>query len=153
MLTLGRTIGELHVLMAILIDQPKLWPYEFLYSACPLRGLLVSQANPARTVEVELPPDSWTKVQLGAWLALQALSILVMHATHIQFLTMLFPSALEARLILGLLGASSRAAPRRAPPLWDLPLTSLLCAPQARSRSSRPFSPSRTCRQCPPSAT
>lgn len=56
-------------------------------------------------VEVDLPPDSWSKVGLGAWLFLQALSILVMHATHIQFLTMLFPSALEARLILGLLGA------------------------------------------------
>lgn len=132
MLTLGRTIGELHVLMTILIDQPKIWPYEFLYSPFPSLGLQENGSNrlrPDHPVEVDLPPDSWSKVGLGAWLFLQALSILVMHATHIQFLTMLFPSALEARLILGLLGAPILARGRHS-----------LTRPtsQAHSRSSRP---------------
>ncbi|KAL8292259.1 hypothetical protein RQP46_001725 [Phenoliferia psychrophenolica] len=85
-LTLARTIAELRVLMIILMRQPQTWPYEFLY------------------IEVTLPPATWNRGALAAWLLIQALSILVLHATHIQFLTMLFPSALEARLILGFLG-------------------------------------------------
>lgn len=58
-----------------------------------------------RSVEVTLPPTTWTQAILGTWLGLSAMSNLTVHATHIQFLTMLFPSALEARLILGLLGS------------------------------------------------
>lgn len=51
-----------------------------------------------------MPPSTWSQPKRGAWLFLQGMNSLVTHSTHIQFLTMLFPSALEARLILGLLG-------------------------------------------------
>lgn len=53
---------------------------------------------------MSIPPAKWSQAKRGAWLLLQGLTALVTHLTHIQFLTMLFPSALEARLILGLLG-------------------------------------------------
>lgn len=45
---------------------------------------------------------------------MQGLNALIVHSTHIQFLTMLFPSTLEVNLILGLLGE---------PPLLSSPLT------------------------------
>ncbi|KAK4693077.1 hypothetical protein P7C70_g9001, partial [Phenoliferia sp. Uapishka_3] len=85
-LCLARIIAEIGILMQILSKQPKEWPYEFLY------------------IEVTIRPSSWTQTDYGAWLFLQGLSNLAVHATHIQFLTMLFPSNLEARLILGFLG-------------------------------------------------
>lgn len=43
-------------------------------------------------------------MERALWLLLQGLNALAVHATHIQFLTMLFPSALEVRLIFILLG-------------------------------------------------
>lgn len=55
-------------------------------------------------IEVPVPPSSWTHSQLGLWQTLLAISALAVHCTHIQFLTLLFPSMLEARLILALLG-------------------------------------------------
>ncbi|BGP21482.1 hypothetical protein Rt10032_c01g0189 [Rhodotorula toruloides] len=55
-------------------------------------------------IEVSFPKDSWGTAQRAAWLLLQGLNALAVHATHIQFLTMLFPSALEVRLIFFLLG-------------------------------------------------
>jgi len=59
------------------------------------------------SVEISLPDDNWTKAQRGGWLCMQGLNALIVHSTHIQFLTMLFPSSLEARLILGLLGSAN----------------------------------------------
>ncbi|SGY31515.1 BQ5605_C002g01236 [Microbotryum silenes-dioicae] len=57
-------------------------------------------------IEVLIPPSIWNEGERGAWLLLQALAAMLVHLTHIQFLTMLFPSELEAKLILGLLGTS-----------------------------------------------
>ncbi|SCV68729.1 BQ2448_850 [Microbotryum intermedium] len=61
-------------------------------------------------IEVLIPPSRWDKGERGAWLLLQALAAMLVHLTHIQFLTMLFPSELEAKLILGLLGPLALAA-------------------------------------------
>ncbi|KAH8922702.1 hypothetical protein BT69DRAFT_1205039, partial [Atractiella rhizophila] len=60
-------------------------------------------------VEVDIPPTDddgvalWDGIQLISWEALQGAVALACHSTHIQFLTLLFPSTLEARLILSLL--------------------------------------------------
>jgi hypothetical protein len=56
------------------------------------------------TVEITLPDDDWSKAKRGGWLCMQGLNALIVHSTHIQFLTMLFPSTLEVNLIFGLLG-------------------------------------------------
>lgn len=53
---------------------------------------------------MSFPKKAWSQGERAAWFLLQGLNALATHSTHIQFLTMLFPSALEARLILGLLG-------------------------------------------------
>lgn len=55
-------------------------------------------------IEVVIPPSQWSKPTLAAWLILQGMVTLSVHITHIQFLTLLFPSGLEQKLILGLLG-------------------------------------------------
>jgi hypothetical protein len=79
---------HLHTVLRTLEHQSHGWPYMFAYIA------------------VQIPPQdgSWTLVQEAFYLLMRALSTLSIHLTHIQFLTLLFPSALEARLILWMLG-------------------------------------------------
>lgn len=62
------------------------WPYAFPYTIPPI------------------PMPSWNVVQTVFFLILQAISTFSVHLTHIQFLTLLFPSALEVRLIFWMLG-------------------------------------------------
>lgn len=62
------------------------WPYMFNY------------------VAVQLPLSNWTNANIGLWYTLDAVTSGLAHATHMQFLTFLYPSLVEERLILGLLG-------------------------------------------------
>ncbi|WVR09422.1 hypothetical protein IAU60_006489 [Kwoniella sp. DSM 27419] len=62
------------------------WPYDLDY------------------VAVSIPPRSWNTGQSAAWFLLQALNNGLSNITHIQFLTMLYPSRTEARLIMFVLG-------------------------------------------------
>ncbi|CCA71777.1 hypothetical protein PIIN_05712 [Serendipita indica DSM 11827] len=82
------------------------WPYMFNY------------------VAVQLPLSNWTNANIGLWYTLDAVTSGLAHAlsskrkqpddrsqaTHMQFLTFLYPSLVEERLILGLLGGSVRRA-------------------------------------------
>jgi len=53
----------------------------------------------------DLPPqNTWTSAERGTWLLMNATVSVLVQTTHIQFLTLLFPSRLEARLIYFLLG-------------------------------------------------
>lgn len=78
----------LHIILDLLKDDSQRYPFMFPY------------------IGVQLPPgdDSWTKVQEVFFLLMRAITTALIHITHIQFLTLLFPSALEARLILWMLG-------------------------------------------------
>ncbi|KAG8830074.1 hypothetical protein FRC17_005495 [Serendipita sp. 399] len=55
-------------------------------------------------VAVDVPLQNWTQIESGLWYTLDAVTSGLAHATHIQFLTFLYPSRIEERLILGLLG-------------------------------------------------
>ncbi|OCF32689.1 hypothetical protein I316_05610 [Kwoniella heveanensis BCC8398] len=55
-------------------------------------------------VAVTIPPASWGTGRCAAWFLLQALNNGLSNITHIQFLTMLYPSRIEARLIMFVLG-------------------------------------------------
>ncbi|WVQ95143.1 hypothetical protein IAU59_002237 [Kwoniella sp. CBS 9459] len=55
-------------------------------------------------VAVTIPPTSWGTGRCAAWFLLQALNNGLSNITHIQFLTMLYPSRIEARLIMFVLG-------------------------------------------------
>ncbi|SPO20874.1 uncharacterized protein UTRI_00351 [Ustilago trichophora] len=78
----------LHIILELLKDESQRYPFMFPY------------------IGIQLPPgdDSWTKVQEVFFLLMRAITTALIHITHIQFLTLLFPSALEARLILWMLG-------------------------------------------------
>ena len=102
-------IVELHVILDELERKSHRWPYMFPYIG----------------VQVPPPDDSWTVTQLVFYLLMDALTTLFAHVSnrasktvfgahscllstlqlvHIQFLTLLFPSALEKRLIFWMLG-------------------------------------------------
>ncbi|EGU13329.1 hypothetical protein RTG_00496 [Rhodotorula toruloides ATCC 204091] len=85
-LSLCNTAAQLRIVMHDVYETGRERPFMFDY------------------IEVNFPKDSWSTAERAAWLLLQGLNALAVHATHIQFLTMLFPSALEVRLIFVLLG-------------------------------------------------
>ncbi|GAA5980741.1 hypothetical protein JCM10908_001760 [Rhodotorula pacifica] len=91
-ISLANTAAQLHVVMHEARDTGRQWPYMFDY------------------IEVRVPRTEWGVPRSAAWLLLQAINMLATHSTHIQFLTMLFPSVLEAGLILGLLGPLALAS-------------------------------------------
>ncbi|KAH9919366.1 uncharacterized protein B0H18DRAFT_1086646 [Fomitopsis serialis] len=86
---LTNAIASLHVIMSTVSDESKTWPYMLNY------------------VAVDLPPsgsEGWSTAMLMGWLFMMAATGLLIQATHIQFLGLLFPSKLEKRLIFWLLG-------------------------------------------------
>ncbi|TFY58484.1 hypothetical protein EVJ58_g6387 [Rhodofomes roseus] len=86
---LTNVIASLHVIMSTVSDESKTWPYMLNY------------------VSVDLPPQGalgWSTAEIMAWLFMMASTGLLIQATHIQFLGLLFPSKLEKRLIFWLLG-------------------------------------------------
>ncbi|KAI0741047.1 hypothetical protein C8Q76DRAFT_709917 [Earliella scabrosa] len=83
-------IATLHVVLSSTVDQSMRWPYMLDYIA------------------VDIPPlednTGWEMGELAAWLLMNATTSGLIQITHIQFLTLLFPSGLERRLIFSLLG-------------------------------------------------
>ncbi|KAI0645160.1 hypothetical protein C8Q79DRAFT_755930 [Trametes meyenii] len=83
-------IATMHVVLSSTIDQSLRWPYMLDYIA------------------VDIPPlednTDWEMGELAAWLLMNATTSGLIQITHIQFLTLLFPSGLERRLIFSLLG-------------------------------------------------
>ncbi|KAG8699150.1 hypothetical protein FRC08_005482 [Ceratobasidium sp. 394] len=55
-------------------------------------------------VAVVIPGAHWTNTQEAWWLVMESTTSGLVHITHIQFLTLLYPSGIEARLIFLLLG-------------------------------------------------
>ncbi|TIC09549.1 hypothetical protein E3Q15_03325 [Wallemia mellicola] len=101
---LTKVSAELALISNKLYETASIWPYMFEYSA------------------IDVPPLNWDVWKTGAWLAmlaivsafvnvrvrpdlfLESLSKTLSQLTHIQFLTLLFPSELEQILIFTLLG-------------------------------------------------
>ncbi|QRV83841.1 hypothetical protein RhiJN_11857 [Ceratobasidium sp. AG-Ba] len=55
-------------------------------------------------VAVTVPNDHWSNTEMAWWLVMESTTSGLVHITHIQFLTLLYPSGIEARLIFLLLG-------------------------------------------------
>ncbi|THH16531.1 hypothetical protein EW146_g4126 [Bondarzewia mesenterica] len=84
-------IATLILIFRSAIQESQQWPYMLSY------------------VAVDVPPltetdDSWSTAGIAAWLMMNATTSALIQITHIQFLTLLYPSRLEARLIFILLG-------------------------------------------------
>lgn len=78
--------STLLVILIRLREKSRTWPYMFDYIA------------------VAVPPDDWKQGEKALWYAMEAATSGLAHMTHIQFLTLLYPSALEAQMIFVLLG-------------------------------------------------
>ncbi|RPD57673.1 hypothetical protein L226DRAFT_554292 [Lentinus tigrinus ALCF2SS1-7] len=83
-------VATMQVVLSSTVDQSMKWPYMLDYIA------------------VDIPPlddnSGWEMGELAAWLLMNATTSGLIQITHIQFLTLLFPSGLERRLIFSLLG-------------------------------------------------
>ncbi|WVQ79711.1 hypothetical protein IAT38_001811 [Cryptococcus sp. DSM 104549] len=79
-------IIKIVIILQYCSDSADTWPYSLDY------------------VAVTIPPKSWSTGQNAAWFLLQALNNGLSNITHIQFLTLLYPSRTEARLIIFILG-------------------------------------------------
>lgn len=106
LLVLGSIMGSIVVVLNTQSHSSKRWPYMLDY------------------ISVHTPPPGWSNVQRGFWYLLQSFCNCSVHVseiayrsacvrpaknviiqlTHIQFLTLLFPSATEVKLIFFLLG-------------------------------------------------
>ncbi|KAI0090698.1 hypothetical protein BDY19DRAFT_1040877 [Irpex rosettiformis] len=85
-------IATIRVVLQAATDESLHWPYMLTY------------------ISVDIPPlrentdAEWATGTLAAWLLMNATTSALIQITHIQFLTLLFPSRLERRLIFILLG-------------------------------------------------
>lgn len=83
-------IATIHVVFSTMMTESQTWPYMLDYIA------------------VDVPPlvalAGWSTAELAAWLIMNATTSGLIQITHIQFLTLLYPSSLEKRLIYSLLG-------------------------------------------------
>jgi len=84
-------IATLHVVLEATMNESQHWPYMLSY------------------VAVNVPPldtstNGWSLAEKATWLVMNASTSGLIQITHIQFLTLLYPSRLEARLIFALLG-------------------------------------------------
>ncbi|KAI0076392.1 hypothetical protein K474DRAFT_1663066 [Panus rudis PR-1116 ss-1] len=85
-------IATLQVVLATATRESQTWPYMLTYVAVDIPPL------------DDLKNSGWTNGELAAWLLMNATTSALIQITHIQFLTLLFPSGLERRLIFTLLG-------------------------------------------------
>ncbi|GJJ08604.1 hypothetical protein Clacol_002823 [Clathrus columnatus] len=77
----------LYVVLMALAATSRQWPYMFEY------------------VAIDVPRLSlWTIPEIAAWYVMEAATSALVSITHIHFLTLLYPSRLEARLVFLLLG-------------------------------------------------
>ncbi|KAH9815261.1 hypothetical protein DFH28DRAFT_278010 [Melampsora americana] len=86
LLTMISTVVVVVMINHALFNRSRYWPFMFDY------------------VEVTMPPPDWDTIALVGWFMMQSAVTFLAHATHIQFLTLLFPSSLERKLIIAFLG-------------------------------------------------
>ncbi|KAF7297967.1 hypothetical protein HMN09_01017600 [Mycena chlorophos] len=86
-------VATLHVVLQATMDESTHWPYMLSY------------------VAVDVPPSDsntstsgWTMAEKATWFIMNASTSGLIQITHIQFLTLLYPSRIESRLIFALLG-------------------------------------------------
>ncbi|KAH7883274.1 hypothetical protein F5I97DRAFT_1930835 [Phlebopus sp. FC_14] len=96
-------IATLYVVFASTVEESQHWPYMLSYLAVDMpRYLDNSTLN--STDPTILYQHKWTAAESATWIVMNATTSVVIQITHIHFLTLLYPSNLEARLIFSLLG-------------------------------------------------
>ncbi|KAK0241352.1 hypothetical protein EDD85DRAFT_993113 [Armillaria nabsnona] len=89
-------IATLHVVLSATLEESQKWPYMLSYIAVNV---------PPMDTSISSTSTVWTTAELATWLIMNATTSGLIQITHIQFLTLLYPSRLEGRLIFSLLSA------------------------------------------------
>ncbi|KAA1470418.1 hypothetical protein DENSPDRAFT_836209 [Dentipellis sp. KUC8613] len=90
-------LAELAEIVRGVLKMSKTWPYMLNYMAIQVPPGQLGGTSDVGVVE------PWTKGALIAWCVMRAITTMLIQTTHIQFLTILYPSPLESRLIYSLL--------------------------------------------------
>ncbi|PPQ81040.1 hypothetical protein CVT24_007502 [Panaeolus cyanescens] len=92
-------IATIHVVLSASQAESEKWPYMLSYIAVnvPPSDLDMNSDAPGAR-------ENWTVAEKATWLVMNASTSGLIQITHIQFLTLLYPSKLEGRLIFALLG-------------------------------------------------
>ncbi|KAF9560988.1 hypothetical protein CPC08DRAFT_750193 [Agrocybe pediades] len=88
-------IATIHVVLSTAFAESEKWPYMLSYIAV--------NVPPLDTVD-NASDEGWSTAEKATWLVMNASTSGLIQITHIQFLTLLYPSKLEGRLIFALLG-------------------------------------------------
>ncbi|KAJ7188774.1 hypothetical protein C8R46DRAFT_980056 [Mycena filopes] len=84
-------VATLHVVLSATQNESQHWPYMLSYIAVNVPPLDTST-------------NGWSVAEKATWLVMNASTSGLIQITHIQFLTLLYPSRMEGRLIFALLG-------------------------------------------------
>ncbi|KAG6382015.1 hypothetical protein JVT61DRAFT_647 [Boletus reticuloceps] len=95
------TSATLWIIFSATVRQSQHWPYMLSYLAIEMPSANHSANSTDPTL---LYQQIWTPAERATWVVMNATTSVVVQITHIHFLTLLFPSDLEARLIFGLIG-------------------------------------------------
>lgn len=111
--------ATIYVIFSTTVQQSQHWPYMLSYLAVemPVTNLSANSTDPTLCYQ-----HRWTPAESATWVVMNATTSVIVQVrparllplrshppqqiTHIHFLTLLFPSNLEARLVFGLLGMS-----------------------------------------------
>ena len=113
--------ATIYVIFSVAVQQSQHWPYMLSYLAVemPATNRTTNSTDPTLLYQ-----QIWSPSEKATWVVMNATTSVVVQVrlpllplpfltplqiTHIHFLTLLFPSDLEARLIFGLLGACPRS--------------------------------------------
>ncbi|KAF9529736.1 hypothetical protein CPB83DRAFT_789538 [Crepidotus variabilis] len=86
-------IATIHVVLSASFAESEKWPYMLSYIAVNVPPL-----------DLDVSSEGWSIAERATWLVMNASTSGLIQITHIQFLTLLYPSRLEGRLIFALLG-------------------------------------------------
>ncbi|KAF8806594.1 hypothetical protein BYT27DRAFT_7233952 [Phlegmacium glaucopus] len=86
-------IATMHVVLSASFAESEKWPYMLSYIAVNVPPL-----------DLDISTEGWSIAERATWLVMSASTSGLIQITHIQFMTLLYPSRLERRLIFTLLG-------------------------------------------------
>ncbi|KIL00852.1 hypothetical protein PAXRUDRAFT_821190 [Paxillus rubicundulus Ve08.2h10] len=96
-------IATLYIVFTTTVQQSQHWPYMLSYLAVDMpqvsNSTVINSTDPILVYQ-----HVWTTAETATWVVMNATTSVIVQITHIHFLTLLYPSVLEARLIFCLLG-------------------------------------------------
>ncbi|KAG1737908.1 uncharacterized protein EDB91DRAFT_1054909 [Suillus paluster] len=99
---LGSITATIYIVFSSTVEESQHWPYMLSYLAVNMPKVANTTLN--TTDPTVTYAHRWSLAESATWTVMNATTSMVIQITHIHFLTLLFPSNLEARLIFSLLG-------------------------------------------------